>query len=176
MKISIALLVGVAFATATAQAQIMVAQPQPAQAVQQEQIAQPAEPVQSVQPAQLAVSPTPQLQVAEVDEQAAALRKSQNENKKLREENSRLLGENASLNDRIGEFTRLGGSEVRAYCPAATTSRNTAGAEANCRDLGGYTCEPVSGLCHTSCQVSDMCAPGWTCDTGIQQCVKTGSD
>ena len=42
------------------------------------------------------------------------------------------------------------------YCPtpAQTISRNTAGAETNCADAGGYMCEPVSGLCRT--QLPDL--------------------
>ena len=69
----------------------------------------------------------------------------------------------------------LGGSLVHAYCPAGdnTVSRNTAGAETNCA-AAGYTCEPVTGQCRTTCQTSDMCSRGFTCDTGRQRCVRTG--
>ena len=107
-------------------------------------------------------------QVAQVDQ--AALEKA-----KLERENKRLREENAALKKQVDDFTALGGSNVHAYCPAGqpTISRNTSGAEANC-GAAGYTCEPVSGQCRTSCQTSDMCAGGFTCDTGIQQCVRTG--
>jgi hypothetical protein len=93
----------------------------------------------------------------------------------LERENKRLRDENAALKKQVGDLTSLGGAEVHAYCPAEAPniSRNTSGAEANCGSAG-YTCEPVSGQCRTSCQTSDMCAGGFTCDTGAQQCVRTG--
>ena len=116
---------------------------------------------------QLQVAPRPVAQVAQIDEEAM-------EKTRLERENSRLREENAALKLRVDNLTNVGGSEVRAYCPTSGTSRNTAGAEANCQDNGGYLCEPVSGLCRTRCQTSDMCAGGWTCDTGVQQCVRTG--
>lgn len=89
------------------------------------------------------------------------------------EKNRKLRGELDAANGRIGEMTRLGGSLVQAYCPVDQpyTSRNTAGAESNC-GAAGYACEPVSGLCRTSCQTSDMCSVGFVCDTGAQQCVR----
>ncbi len=107
----------------------------------------------------------PQLQAAVIDKDAII--------KRLREQNAQLRQENAELKARIESMTVLGGSEVHAYCSDNLTSRNTAGVEVACRNEGGFTCEAVSGLCHTSCQTSLMCAPGWTCDTGAQQCINT---
>jgi regulator of replication initiation timing len=110
----------------------------------------------------------PNVQIAQVKDPALEVARLERENKRLREENE-------ALKKRVDDFTRLGGSEVHAYCPAENPnlSRNTSGAENNC-GAAGYTCEPVSGLCRTSCQTSDMCAGGFTCDTGAQQCVRTG--
>ena len=122
---------------------------------------------QNLQTIKIAPLAQPATATAQIDQEALARQKLESENKKLREEN-------AALQQRVENFINVGGSEVRAYCPTPGTSRNTAGAEANCADAGGYMCEPVSGLCRTSCQTSDMCAGGWTCDTGIQQCVRTG--
>jgi len=111
--------------------------------------------------------PPGQMEAAQVDENAVAIRKLEIENKKLREEN-------AALKQRLDSFTSLGGSEVHAYCADKTTSRNTAGAETNCA-AGGYECEPVSGLCKTSCTTSaDTCSLGFTCG-GSNQCVATSS-
>lgn len=89
------------------------------------------------------------------------------------EKNKKLRAELDAANGRLGEMTRLGGSLVHAYCPADQpyTSRNTAGAASDC-GAAGYACEPVSGLCRTSCQTSDMCSSGFVCDTGAQQCVR----
>ena len=111
--------------------------------------------IQQIQPA------TNVGQVAQVDQAALEKARLERENKKLREEN-------AALKKQVDDFTALGGSNVHAYCPADQpyTSRNTAGAESDC-GRAGYTCEPVSGLCRTSCQTSDMCAGGFTCDTSI---------
>lgn len=122
---------------------------------------------QTLQTIKIAPLAQPAAAAAQIDQEALARQKLEADNKKLREEN-------AALQQRVENFINVGGSEVRAYCPTPGTSRNTAGAEANCADAGGYMCEPVSGLCRTSCQTSDMCAGGWTCDTGIQQCVRTG--
>lgn len=119
---------------------------------------------QNIQPIQL----TPRVAApVQIDQEAL-------EKQRLERENAKLREENAALKQRVDNFSNLGGSEVRAYCPTPGTSRNTAGVEANCQDNGGYLCEPVSGLCRTRCQTSDMCAGGWTCDTGVQQCVRTG--
>lgn len=92
---------------------------------------------------------------------------------KLRSENKRLAAENADLRAQVDGYRVLGGSQVHAYCSAPATSRNTAGAESDCAK-SGYNCESVSGLCRTSCQTSDMCAGGFTCDTSTSQCVYTG--
>ena len=107
-------------------------------------------------------------QAAQIDQAALEKQRLERENKKLREEN-------AALRKQVDDFTALGGSNVHAYCPAGqpNVSRNTSGAESDC-SRAGYTCEPVSGQCRTSCQTSDMCAGGFTCDTSIQQCVRTG--
>lgn len=125
---------------------------------------------QNIVPVQkLQVAPRHATPVAQIDEQALEL-------SRLQHENARLKEENAALKQRIDAMTSLGGSEVRAYCPQADAlriSRNTAGAESNCA-LGGYLCEPVSGLCRTSCQTSDMCAAGFVCDTSVQQCINVG--
>ena len=118
---------------------------------------------------QLQVAPRPAAAATQIDQQAM-------EQARLERENAKLREENAALKQRVDNFTSFGGSEVHAYCPtsdALQTSRNTAGAESNCAQ-SGYLCESVSGLCRTSCQTSDMCAGGFTCDTGIQQCVRTG--
>jgi hypothetical protein len=93
-------------------------------------------------------------------------------NKALREKVRSLREENAGLKDRIAQMTSRGGSEVRAYCPTNTLSRNTAGAENDC-SASGYTCESVSGLCRTVCRTSDMCAGGFTCDVDAGVCVNT---
>ena len=87
------------------------------------------------------------------------------------DKNKQLRAENEALKAQIEGFTRLGGSHVTAYCENPSTSRNTAGASADC-SLAGYNCEPVSGQCRTSCQTSDMCSGGFVCDTGAQQCVR----
>jgi hypothetical protein len=105
--------------------------------------------------------PPGQLEAVQVDQNAVAIRKLEIENQKLREEN-------AALKQRIENFTRLGGSEVHAYCPSAATSRNTAGAESNCA-AGGYSCEPVTGLCRESCDTSAVCAATFKCVS--QRCV-----
>lgn len=91
--------------------------------------------------------------------------------KQEREKNAQLRAENDALKQQIAGFTALGGSRVMAYCENPATSRNTSGASNNCA-AAGYNCESVSGLCRTTCQTSDMCAGGFVCDTGIQQCVR----
>ena len=119
--------------------------------------------MQAIQPIQQsAAAPS----VAQVMDYQAMHAKEVEKNKKLRAELDAATG-------RIGEMTRLGGSLVQAYCPVDQPymSRNTAGAESNC-GAAGYACEPVSGLCRSSCQTSDMCSAGFVCDTGAQQCVR----
>ena len=79
------------------------------------------------------------------------------QNRTLRQENKRLKDDIARLDARITAFTTLGGSEVRAYCEAKDTSRNTAGASESC---GNFACNQVSGLCHTSCTLTSHCSTG----------------
>ena len=69
----------------------------------------------------------PNVQIAQVKDPALEVARLERENKRLREENE-------ALKKRVDDFTRLGGSEVHAYCPAdnPTISRNTAGAESDC--------------------------------------------
>jgi hypothetical protein len=90
-------------------------------------------------------------------------------NQKLREANKALKAENDSLKARIAQMTTPGGSAVHAYCPTDTTSRNTAGAEANCA-ASGYKCEEVSGLCHQMCSSSEQCAAGHSCNPCNNKC------
>lgn len=118
-----------------------------------------------IQPIKMA---QPAAQATQID--TAAIEKT-----RLERENARLREENSALKQRVDAMTSLGGSEVKAYCPVGNPgiSRNTAGAESNCAQAG-YNCEPVSGLCRTSCQTSDMCAANFTCDTAAQQCIRTG--
>ena len=130
----------------------------------------PSQPVHAMAPAPM---DHPALQATELDQDALERRRLEKENRQMRAENDRLKTENAELSGRVDNFSKLGGSEVRAYCADGQTSRNTAGAESDCT-RSGYQCEPVSGLCRTSCQTTDMCAAGSVCDTGIQQCVVPG--
>lgn len=91
----------------------------------------------------------------------------------LEEQNKKLRAENAELKAELESYRAKGGSQVHAYCSDdAKTSHNTAGAEQDC-GKSGYMCEPVGGQCRTSCQTSDMCAGGFTCDTSTSQCVYT---
>jgi|GEM_PF-2753833 len=130
----------------------------------------PSKPVHAEAPAPI---DRPELQGLELDQDALERQRLKRENHELRAENDRLKAENAELSGRVDNFSKLGGSEVRAYCADGQTSRNTAGAQSDCT-RSGYQCEPVSGLCRTSCQTTDMCAAGSVCDTGIQQCVVPG--
>jgi hypothetical protein len=84
---------------------------------------------------------------------------------RLREKVRKLEEDNAALVLQVRGYREKGGSLVHAYCPAPTTSRTTAGDQQDCA-ASGYTCEPVSGLCRTSCSVGGDCAVGYTCDTG----------
>lgn len=123
-------------------------------------------------PQETALAPVdrPELQGTDLDQDALERRRLEKDNRRLRAENDRLKAENAELSGRVDNFSKLGGSEVHAYCPDRLTSRNTAGAETDCSH-SGYVCESVSGLCRTSCQTTDMCAGGWVCETSAQQCV-----
>jgi len=151
-----------------------------ASAVAGAQVQAPAQPIQIQQRPATQVAPAPQraTQVAPVAKTSDAgtaietLESVKAANKQLRENNKLLKAENAALKDKIAAMTSRGGSLVRAYCPTNTTSRNTAGAEADC-SASGYTCEDVSGLCRTTCQSTDMCAGGYTCDVGAGRCIYT---
>lgn len=91
--------------------------------------------------------------------------------RKEQEKNRQLAAQNASLQQRIAQMSHPGGRLVKAYCESDAVSRNTAGARNDC-SASGYACEPVSGLCRTSCQGSSMCATGYICDTYNDHCVK----
>ena len=142
------------------------AQTAPVRAIQIQPI-QPA-PATQVQPAATANDATQATQaeaigpVQTVESLTAA-------NKQLRENNRLLRNENAALKEKIANMTTPGGSAVRAYCPTETTSRNTAGAEANCA-ASGYKCEDVSGLCHKTCSSSDHCSVGHSCNPCNNKC------
>jgi hypothetical protein len=133
---------------------------QPAPAAQATQVAVPVR-----DPAETDQAPSPIGPVETLESVKAA-------NRQLRENNKRLRNENGALTERITQMTTRGGSQVRAWCPSDTISRSTAGDEANC-EAAGYTCEPVSGLCRTSCQTSDMCSINHTCDPVSHSCVDT---
>lgn len=118
--------------------------------------------LQTIKPMPASVS-----QSLQVDQDAVARRQLEIENRRLREENERLKAENAALNARIVELTTLGGSEVRAYCSDASTSRNTAGASESCAP---FACDAVSGLCKDRCAASADCATGTSCDPRDGRC------
>jgi cell division protein FtsB len=82
----------------------------------------------------------------------------------LEREKAKLEQANSLLEERVRNFTILGGSEVHAYCSADTVSRNTAGATEDC---GAYSCERVSGLCRTTCSDATHClGKNANCDQG----------
>ena len=91
------------------------------------------------------------------------------------EKNRELKGTVDSLSARIAEMTRPGGRLVQAYCESNVVSRNTAGATSDC-SAAGYACEPVSGLCRTSAQISDHCAAGFTYCSIHSNCVRTANE
>lgn len=139
------------------------------------QSVQTVQPIQSARPAAV-VSPqaVPPVQApADAAQHIDRTAQLEAQNRKLREANVALRQENAQLKARLDAMTTRGGSEVRAFCPSNTVSRNTAGDSANCA-TAGYNCDPVSGLCRTTCQTSDMCAGGFTCDIPAARCVHTG--
>lgn len=105
----------------------------------------------TLQSIRLAPIAQPNVQAAQVDQAAV-------EKARLERENRRLREENAALKQQVDDFTALGGSNVHAYCASKDTSRNTAGAETTCG--GNLACEPVSGLCKTSCTSTSDCATG----------------
>jgi hypothetical protein len=87
------------------------------------------------------------------------------QNNTLQKEINTLQQQKAELQQKLNAATQVGGSAVKAYCESPTVSRNTSGAKNDCA-LTGYMCEPVSGLCRTSCRkTQDYCAPGYACDT-----------
>ena len=135
-------------------------------ATAQVQRMQPVTPAPAVQKATVPANDAP----VQLADRTAAL---EAQNRKLRAANAALKEENAALKGRLDAMTTRGGSAVRAYCPTATTSSNTAGDSADCA-TSGYNCDAVSGLCRTTCQSSDMCAGGFTCDVGQAKCVYTG--
>jgi hypothetical protein len=166
MRLPLALLAAGLFVASLATAQQLqsikpIAMPAPATAPVQQAPAQADDATQ--------VAPQADAAVANAIDREALL---DAQNKKLRESNNALKAENASLKEQLAALTSHGGSNVHAWCPSGTTSRNTAGDEADCA-ASGNTCEPVSGLCRTTCQSSDMCAGGYTCDVGAQRCVYT---
>ena len=134
-----------------------------------------------VQPIRPMPAPTPATQSAPIEAHTPELEAQkkisglEHDVKRLEAENADLKAKNADLQGQVAGYSILGGSLVHAYCPKDnnTVSKNTAGAQTDCA-AAGYTCEPVSGQCRTSCQTSDMCAARFTCDTAIQQCVRTG--
>ncbi|MSQ98767.1 MAG: hypothetical protein EXR85_05660 [Xanthomonadales bacterium] len=99
----------------------------------------------------------------------ARIRQLKEQNQALAEERDALARERNILQARIDEMTAPGGSLVTAYCASQTISRNTAGAEEDC-STGGYVCAPVSGLCYTTCQTSEHCARGNSCDPITSNC------
>jgi hypothetical protein len=114
---------------------------------------------------------------AAIDEHAANQRLSAR-NAELRRENATLNSTVVSLRASLAAFTSKGGSAVHAYCEDTATagsglSVTSAGAREDCAS-SGYLCQPVSGLCRTTCQTTAMCAPGWVCDTDAQHCIPVG--
>jgi hypothetical protein len=139
--------------------------------------AQVVEPMQPAQPVHakpaMQVRPGAALPAAAAIDREALL---QAQNAKLREENAKLKAENAALKADIDSYRMLGGSQVHAFCGAdGTSSRNTAGVQSDCT-ASGYLCEPVSGLCRTTCQNTGECAAGWVCDTEVSQCIVPHGD
>jgi hypothetical protein len=121
-------------------------------AVQAQRIA-PVREVPAIQPIDQAA---PKVNNDIVDPQGTIDRLREN-NRRLKAENAQLKNDVARLDARIREFTTRGGSEVRAYCAAKDTSRNTAGASQSC---GPFACNDVSGLCYTSCSLTEHCSTG----------------
>lgn len=119
----------------------------------------------------------PQLQAQNADSQTLAVdwqkqaQELSSKNKALRAENDGLKTENADLKEQIRQLTSKGGKLVQAYCSTQTSSMNTAGESSDCGQ-SGYTCEPVSGLCRTSCQNSDMCSLDFRCNVEAGRCEK----
>jgi hypothetical protein len=100
------------------------------------------------------------------DEAKAQIAKLENEQRETRIQLKAAL-------ERIEQMTKIGGSQVQAYCePGTTMSRNTAGASENCA-TSGFACDKVSGLCHRRAVNTEMCAIGYVAYQG--SCVTPAS-
>lgn len=105
-----------------------------------------------------------QLQKCQEDSQ-----KLMDKNETLQQQNNTLKQQVSDLQKKLSDATKPGGSAVKAYCESETVSRNTAGATSVCIP---YQCEPVSGLCRTSCsKTGGECAKGYVCDTMYSSCI-----
>lgn len=91
---------------------------------------------------------------------------------KERQKNQQLREENTGLRGQLAEWTNKGGSLVHAYCETPTLSANSSGARNDCAS-GGYTCEPVSGLCRTSAANGSQCAAGYNWCVYGNRCVRS---
>jgi len=136
-------------------------------------IIRPVEPPAQVQNIQ--VAPQDQqltFDVANDPERAKALiARLRASNRELRGQMAVTLSDLQSLRSTLDEMTRAGGSLVRAQCVSSTLSRRTDGTgEENCA-ASGYVCASVEGTCHRQCTTSNMCAPGFLCDTSVSRCV-----
>src|SRR5689334_5674880 len=101
----------------TTQAQVYQAT-QPVQTAKPASATQPAQSANTAQPAKAAPTvarPATAGPMLELDQKAINQQLTQR-NKLLREEIASLREQNAKLQARLDEFTRLGGSTVRAYC------------------------------------------------------------
>lgn len=108
------------------------------------------------------IAPTPVQQEAptvntDITDPQGTIDRLRAQNKALRQENERLKKDVLARDERIAQFTTRGGSAVRAYCEDEATSRNTAGATQSC---GPFACNDVSGLCYTSCTLTEHCSSG----------------
>lgn len=90
-------------------------------------------------------------------------------NRQLRQAFGTTLADLQALRARLDETTRPGGSLVTARCVSSLMSQNTAGASEDC-SASGYACAAVSGLCHRTCNTSNMCAPGFACNMDNHRC------
>ena len=100
----------------------------------------------------------------------AAIQKLHQRNLQLRQQLAVSVSALQELRRQLDAATTPGGSRVTASCASPTLSRNSAGAQEDCA-ASGYACAAVSGLCHRSCNTTDMCAPGFVCDTGVHTCL-----
>lgn len=92
----------------------------------------------------------------------------------LRQDHQALKARVAALETELASYTSKGGSRVTAYCESSTVSRNTAGVTSNCA-VAGYGCDPVTGLCRTTAQSTDHCAPGFVWCATSNACVNSPS-